>query len=281
MSDLIDLLEIETSEISQKYDEILEEINKERKKLEEYYDEKEIKKLEEEYKYYKNSEKKGLCNYALKYEKYIKIKKDYEEYLEKKPLENSDEIKMYINKKIDELRYNLLNKNICEEILLKNKKLKKYEKKYELYIFYEFMIHNFPYQYIDEELEKFQDENNLEIIKNYLEGKYFPIYINNYNNNGNIQFHNLNKLNYIKENGEYYNDSYINYMLRRGEYRRKIFNSILDYLTKVEEGIIIMELDENNLKNVNDEIKKMYLNYNNEYGKLEKWFEYYKTKNNK
>lgn len=36
---------------------------------------------------------------------YLKIKKDYEDVLDKKPLENKDEIKIYINKKIEELKY--------------------------------------------------------------------------------------------------------------------------------------------------------------------------------
>ncbi len=288
MSDSIDLLEIETSEISIKYKEILEEINNERKKLEHYYDEKEIIKLEEEYKYYKNSEKKGLCNYALKYENYIKIKKDYEEYLENKPLENPDDIKIYINKKIDKLKYDLLNKNICEEILLKNKKLKKYEKKYELYIFYEFMSYNFSYEYWYEELEKIQDEHNFEIIKNYLKGKFYPKKVNHNPFDGQThEFRILQKNKFPEEHKENC-ELYVNYMLRRDKPREALFESINNYLTIVEKGIMIMELDENNFKKVNDAIKKKQItiyddiNINNPNYKsynLEEFIEFYKQKN--
>lgn len=199
-----------------------------------------------------------------------------------------EEIKIHINEKVDEVKNYLLNINtdlkfLEEEILKINKKLKKYEKKYELYIFYEF-INNYQFknQFIDENIGKINNENNLEILKNLLEGKKM-MYVNCIEPKGpETGVYNLKHLEY-KEPSTKFNNEIINYIFRDNTVNNQLYLTILNFLKIIDKRIEVMENDINKKKMIDDEIKKyttaLYLNHNKKYSwyNLEELYDLYKN----
>ena len=173
---------INTENILESFEKIKKELSDEKNILLNFLNEKTIADIEHKYYENKNSEIKGIKQYAEKYEKYLMVKKKYEEYLENKPLENFNDVKIYIDKKLNKVFPRKTIDSTVDNILKLNEYLKKYESKYELYIFFEFICSNRSFK-IDVDIDyeqnktaqkilndcfsKICDKNSLKVLNNY------------------------------------------------------------------------------------------------------------------
>jgi hypothetical protein len=176
--------------IKNKYLKIKNDVNEFEISLVNYYDEQTIDNLKNNYNDYTSSNIKMKKEFTTLYKEFLTVEKEYNKYLENAPLQTLDEVKLYINSKctdidekisdINDKINNMTEKNIKDKLIDICSKLKQYEKKYDIFIYYHIIykicnytnygILNFEY-YVNniKAFEELKNNNNLlNIIKKIL-----------------------------------------------------------------------------------------------------------------
>jgi hypothetical protein len=229
-----------------KYEELTQKLNNEKNKLLDYYNLEKIKEIQNNYENELNSKIKGIREYAKIYNQYLNIKDEYENYLECKQLENTNEIKLYINKKNEELKYYLLNKDSDHDLLIKdilelNKKLKKYEEKYELLLFCELFIkNNNKINLLFFNINQLINKNNLEIFNRLFEKKNFII---SGGYGGNQTQYTIQEIDFLINVNDYKtsNDISFNYLFAEHEKILSFLTDLKNTLSRIFKLIIFIE----------------------------------------